>query len=350
MLDMGFLPDIRRVLKHLPPSRADAVLLGHHAAADRRAVAARCCANPAPLNIERKSAPATGDHAGGLSGARRTSSPRCCWSCCGAARSRTCSSSPAPSTAPTASPSSWSSHGVSCDRIHGNRSQAQRTEALAGFKSGRYRVLVATDIAARGIDVEALSHVVNFDVPQHARGLHPPRRPHRPRRADRRRLHLRLAGGEGRAARRSSARSASGCRGVTLEGFDYEAQAGGALRDPDRRAHRRDPRPQGRGARPRPGQGGAQGAERGRPAAGAEERLARQSPAGAADGPRSAAGDAAGRDEPVAERRAWRWSRRCPDRRARRRPAAVRAAGRRRTAGLAPVSDASHSRSPGAER
>jgi ATP-dependent RNA helicase RhlE len=50
-------------------------------------------------------------------------------------------------------------------RIHGNRSQSQRTEALAGFKSGKYRVLVATDIAARGIDVEALGHVVNFDVP-----------------------------------------------------------------------------------------------------------------------------------------------------------------------------------------
>jgi ATP-dependent RNA helicase RhlE len=55
--------------------------------------------------------------------------------------------------------------GVNAARIHGNRSQAQRTEALAGFKSGRYRVLVATDIAARGIDVEALGHVVNFDVP-----------------------------------------------------------------------------------------------------------------------------------------------------------------------------------------
>jgi ATP-dependent RNA helicase RhlE len=51
-------------------------------------------------------------------------------------------------------------------RIHGNRSQSQRTEALEGFKAGRYRVLVATDIAARGIDVEALSHVINFDVPQ----------------------------------------------------------------------------------------------------------------------------------------------------------------------------------------
>jgi len=54
---------------------------------------------------------------------------------------------------------------VSVARIHGNRSQMQRTEALTGFKAGKYRILVATDIAARGIDVEALSHVVNFDVP-----------------------------------------------------------------------------------------------------------------------------------------------------------------------------------------
>ena len=56
--------------------------------------------------------------------------------------------------------------GVKAERIHGNRSQPQRTAALAGFKSGQYRVLVATDIAARGIDIEALGHVVNFDVPQ----------------------------------------------------------------------------------------------------------------------------------------------------------------------------------------
>ena len=56
-------------------------------------------------------------------------------------------------------------NGVRVERIHGNRSQAQRTQALAGFKSGRYQVLVATDIAARGIDIDALSHVVNFDVP-----------------------------------------------------------------------------------------------------------------------------------------------------------------------------------------
>jgi ATP-dependent RNA helicase RhlE len=55
--------------------------------------------------------------------------------------------------------------GITAERIHGNGSQSQRTNALAGFKRGDFRVLVATDIAARGIDVEALGHVVNFDVP-----------------------------------------------------------------------------------------------------------------------------------------------------------------------------------------
>ncbi|HYR30033.1 MAG TPA: DEAD/DEAH box helicase, partial [Thermoanaerobaculia bacterium] len=51
--------------------------------------------------------------------------------------------------------------------LHSNRSQSQRTTALAAFKTGRCRVLVATDIAARGIDVEAISHVINFDFPMH---------------------------------------------------------------------------------------------------------------------------------------------------------------------------------------
>jgi ATP-dependent RNA helicase RhlE len=56
-------------------------------------------------------------------------------------------------------------HNVTCERIHGDRSQAQRTRALADFKRGKLRVLVATDVAARGIDIVDLGHVVNFDVP-----------------------------------------------------------------------------------------------------------------------------------------------------------------------------------------
>jgi ATP-dependent RNA helicase RhlE len=50
--------------------------------------------------------------------------------------------------------------------IHGDRTQNQRNQALRGFQNGSYRVLVATDIAARGIHVEGISHVVNYDLPQ----------------------------------------------------------------------------------------------------------------------------------------------------------------------------------------
>jgi ATP-dependent RNA helicase RhlE len=55
--------------------------------------------------------------------------------------------------------------GIEAIAIHGNKSQPQRERALAGFRSGRARVLVATDIAARGIDVEGVSHVINFELP-----------------------------------------------------------------------------------------------------------------------------------------------------------------------------------------
>src|SRR5204863_5110426 len=56
--------------------------------------------------------------------------------------------------------------GVKVIAIHGNRSQNQRNQALKGFQDGYYRVLVATDVAARGIHVEGISHVVNYDLPQ----------------------------------------------------------------------------------------------------------------------------------------------------------------------------------------
>jgi len=57
---------------------------------------------------------------------------------------------------------------VSAAVIHGDRSQGQRVRALESFRAGKTRVLVATDIAARGIDVEGISHVINYDVPQQA--------------------------------------------------------------------------------------------------------------------------------------------------------------------------------------
>ncbi len=55
--------------------------------------------------------------------------------------------------------------GISCEAIHGDRSQGQRQQALDGFKSGKIAVLVATDVVARGIDVDNITHVINFDIP-----------------------------------------------------------------------------------------------------------------------------------------------------------------------------------------
>jgi ATP-dependent RNA helicase RhlE len=51
--------------------------------------------------------------------------------------------------------------------LHSNRTQMEREQALRGFRDGRYEVLVATDIAARGLDIANVSHVINYDVPQH---------------------------------------------------------------------------------------------------------------------------------------------------------------------------------------
>lgn len=60
------------------------------------------------------------------------------------------------------------SAGITTSVIHGNKSQSARTQAMIGFKMGRVRVLVATDIAARGIDVDGITHVINYDLPNEA--------------------------------------------------------------------------------------------------------------------------------------------------------------------------------------
>lgn len=59
-------------------------------------------------------------------------------------------------------------NGIEAAELHSNRSQKERKDALDGFKNGEHRVLIATDIAARGLDIDGISHVVNFDVPRNA--------------------------------------------------------------------------------------------------------------------------------------------------------------------------------------
>ena len=148
-------------------------------------------------------------------------------------------------------------------RIHGNRSQAARTDALAGFKAGRYQVLVATDIVARGIDVEALEHVVNFDVP-HV----PEDYIHRVGRTARAEAtgdaFTFVSPDEERDLAAIERAIGKQLPRITVEGFDYRAKPAERFEVPDRRAHRGDPQAQGGGARPRQGEGGAQGAAGGR--------------------------------------------------------------------------------------
>jgi ATP-dependent RNA helicase RhlE len=163
MLDMGFLPDIRRILAHLP-ARKQTLFFSATMPRQILQLTRDLLRDPVTINLHRNARPAAGIthsaypveqtlksalllallRAGGMSQAlvfTRTKhrANRLAKYLVG--------------------------HGIQAERIHGNRSQAQRTAALAGFRSGRHRVLVATDVAARGIDIDALGHVINFDVP-----------------------------------------------------------------------------------------------------------------------------------------------------------------------------------------
>ena len=80
-------------------------------------------------------------------------------------------------------------HGVQAVAMHGNKSQRQREQALARFESGAVDTLVATDVAARGIDVSGISHVINFDPARRQRDIRSPHRAHGPRRGEGHRHH-----------------------------------------------------------------------------------------------------------------------------------------------------------------
>jgi len=163
MLDMGFLPDIRRVLRHLPP-KLQTLFFSATLPQPIVELSREMLKNPATISIERKSAPATGITQSVFPVSQDLKLPLLETLL---KRGEIQNAIVFTRTKHRANRvfEQLERHKVRVARIHGNRSQAQRTDALAGFKNGRYQILVATDIAARGIDVEALSHVVNFDVP-----------------------------------------------------------------------------------------------------------------------------------------------------------------------------------------
>jgi ATP-dependent RNA helicase RhlE len=163
MLDMGFLPDIRRVLKHIPRPQ-QTLFFSATMPKEIAELSASLLRDPATFNVERQARPATGVTQA-LYPVPQTVKNALLLKLLetdevGSAIVFTRTKHRADRVAKF-----LAGRGVDAERIHGDRSQTQRTNALSGFKSGKYRVLVATDIAARGIDIHALEHVVNFDVP-----------------------------------------------------------------------------------------------------------------------------------------------------------------------------------------
>ncbi|HUF26530.1 MAG TPA: DEAD/DEAH box helicase [Gemmatimonadaceae bacterium] len=163
MLDMGFLPEIRKILRHLPAKR-QTMFFSATMPAPIVSLTREMLRNPVSINIERASAPAVGITQAvypvpqELKAALLLELLR---------RGEMEEALVFTRTKHRANRlfEYLARKGISVERIHGNRSQPQRTAALYGFKAGTFRVLVATDIAARGIDVVELGHVVNFDVP-----------------------------------------------------------------------------------------------------------------------------------------------------------------------------------------
>ena len=166
MLDMGFLPEIRKILRHLPPPARRQTLFFSATMPDPiLALTREMLRDPVGINLERRSAPALGiTHA--VYPVPQELKTALFLTLLQRGEMREALVFTRTKHRADRLAKYLVQHGIVAERIHGNRSQAQRTEALAGFKGGKYRVLVATDIAARGIDIESLGHVVNFDVPK----------------------------------------------------------------------------------------------------------------------------------------------------------------------------------------
>ena len=164
MLDMGFLPDIRKVLAHLPKTKRQTFFFSATMPAPIVKLSHELLRNPVQIAIERKQAPAAGVLQA-LYPVPQTAKVRLLGELIERGVINEAIVFCRTKHRANRVAEKLEKMGIDVARIHGNRSQKQRTEALEGFKTGRFKVLVATDILARGIDVEALEHVVNFDVP-----------------------------------------------------------------------------------------------------------------------------------------------------------------------------------------
>ena len=163
MLDMGFLPDIKKILRHLPAKR-QTLFFSATMPPPIAALSHEMLHKPVAINVHRQSTPAVGITQAVYPVPQELKSALLV-ALLGQGEVDDVLVFTRTKHRANRLAQSLVKAGIRAERIHGNRSQAQRTEALAGFKSGKYQVLVATDIAARGIDISELGHVINFDVP-----------------------------------------------------------------------------------------------------------------------------------------------------------------------------------------
>ncbi len=164
MLDMGFLPEIRKILRHLPARPRQTLFFSATMPRPIAQLAGELLRSPVRVEVQKKQAPPSaisqalypvpGELKVDLLAEllRRGDVGNVIAFCRTKHRAKRLAKK-------------LEKRGIAAAEIHGNRSQKQRTAALAGFRDGRYAVLAATDIVARGIDVVELDHVVNFDVP-----------------------------------------------------------------------------------------------------------------------------------------------------------------------------------------
>jgi ATP-dependent RNA helicase RhlE len=165
MLDMGFWPDVRKIVSTLPAAR-QTLLFSATTSSDVVTLAEQVMRDPRFIQIGRAGGPATTiSHVAHVMPFREKVE----W------LTRFLRRSHAPSLIFVRTKrgadhlaSSLSARGIRCSALHADRTQKDRTAAVEGFRSGRYTALVATEIAARGIDIDGIAHVINYDVPETA--------------------------------------------------------------------------------------------------------------------------------------------------------------------------------------
>jgi ATP-dependent RNA helicase RhlE len=163
MLDMGFLPDIKRIISHLPAKRQN-LMFSATMPNEIAKLSREILHDPFTISVERQSAPAAGITQAAYPVPHHLK-PVLLVELMKRGLIRSVIVFTRTKARADRLAQFLDRHGVSAGRIHGDRTQSQRTQTLERFKSGKFAVLVATDIAARGIDVESLSHVINFDIP-----------------------------------------------------------------------------------------------------------------------------------------------------------------------------------------